>query len=97
MVSIIEPLKMTVDSHVTIIRPKNIHTAYYIGCLLLNSENDFVAMAHGSTGQTELPRELVQSYKFILPNDDIIKSFNDIVEPMFKQIIINQNVLTIFH
>lgn len=86
-----EPEKMTVDSHVTIIRPKNIHTAYYIGCLLLNSENDFVAMAHGSTGQTELPRELVQSYKFILPNDDIIKSFNDIVEPMFKQIIINQN------
>lgn len=86
-----EPQKMTVDSHVTIIRPKNIHTAYYIGCLLLNSENDFVAMAHGSTGQTELPRELVQSYKFILPNDDIIKSFNDIVEPMFKQIIINQN------
>lgn len=86
-----EPEKMTVDSHVTIIRPKNIHTAYYIGCLLLNSENDFVAMAHGSTGQTELPRELVQSYKFILPNDDIIKSFNDIVKPMFKQIIINQN------
>lgn len=48
--------RVTVDSHVTIVRPAYEALVEYLGCWALSSEDQFESMAKGSTGQTELPR-----------------------------------------
>ena len=48
---------MTVDSHVTIVRPKIPILQSYIGFWGLSHESEIEAQHTGSTGQTELPRD----------------------------------------
>lgn len=48
---------MTVDSHVTIVRPINEVDKEYIGYALANKQSQIEALAQGSTGQTELSRD----------------------------------------
>lgn len=86
-----EPKNLTVDSHVTIVRPNSGLLICYIGCLLMGHELDFVAMERGSTGQTELPRELVQSYEILRPDEETLIKFNAVVKPLFDLIVSNQN------
>ena len=85
-----QPQNMTVDSHVTIVRPKHELLVYYLGCLLTGRECEFVEMERGSTGQTELPRESVQKYEVLLPDNAILKRFNDLVRPIFQLLVQNQ-------
>ena len=85
-----QPQNMTVDSHVTIVRPKHELLVYYLGCLLTGREHEFVEMERGSTGQTELPRESVQKYEVVLPDDTILKRFNDLMCPIFQLLVQNQ-------
>lgn len=85
-----QPQNMTVDSHVTIVRPKHELLVYYLGCLLTGREYEFVKMERGSTGQTELPRESVQKYEVLLPDDAILKRFNDLMRPIFQLLVQNQ-------
>ena len=85
-----QPQNMTVDSHVTIVRPKHELLVYYLGCLLTGREYEFVKMERGSTGQTELPRESVQKYEVLLPDDAILKRFNDLMSPIFQLLVQNQ-------
>lgn len=85
-----QPQNMTVDSHVTIVRPKHELLVYYLGCLLTGREYEFVEMERGSTGQTELPRESVQKYEVLLPDDAILKRFNDLMRPIFQLLVQNQ-------
>lgn len=85
-----QPQNMTVDSHVTIVRPKHELLVYYLGCLLTGREYEFVEMERGSTGQTELPRESVQKYEVLLPDNAILKRFNDLMRPIFQLLVQNQ-------
>lgn len=53
-----------VDSHITIIRPKNgFFIPKYFAYLIGTCESDFVTMATGTSGQTELPRSLLNEYE----------------------------------
>lgn len=85
-----EANNMTVDSHVTIVRPKDPILQSYIGFWGLSHENEIEAQHTGSTGQTELPRDRVKAMELPLPDEDTLSKFNELVIPMTSTVISNQ-------
>ncbi len=85
-----DPINMTVDSHVTIVRPNTEKLIYYIGLWGILHEREIESLHTGSTGQTELPRDRVKSIELILPDDNTLERFNSVVEPITELIISNQ-------
>ena len=81
---------MTVDSHVTIVRPKAPILQRYIGFWGLSHESEIEAQHTGSTGQTELPRDRVKAMELPLPDEDTLSKFNELVIPMTDAVISNQ-------
>lgn len=81
---------MTVDSHVTIVRPKTPILQSYIGFWGLSHESEIEAQHTGSTGQTELPRDRVKAMELTLPDEDTLSKFNELVIPMTDAVISNQ-------
>lgn len=84
------PENMTVDSHVTIVRPKDPHLLFYIGLWGISHEREIEALHTGSTGQTELPRERVKAMELRLPDNDTLARFNAVISPIVSLIITNQ-------
>ena len=84
------PENMTVDSHVTIVRPKGPHLLFYIGLWGISHEREIEALHTGSTGQTELPRERVKAMELRLPDNDTLARFNAVISPIVSLIITNQ-------
>ena len=84
---------MTVDSHVTIVRPKDSILQNYIGFWGLSHESEIEAQHTGSTGQTELPRDRVKSMKLPLPDEDTLRKFNGLIMPMTSAVVSNQERL----
>lgn len=84
------PENMTVDSHITIVRPKNQQLIFYIGLWGLSHEREIEALHTGSTGQTELPRDRVRALELRIPDNDMLTRFNSVIEPMVSEIIVNQ-------
>lgn len=85
-----QPKNLTVDSHVTIIRPINENMIFYIGIWGILHENVFESLHTGSTGQTELPRERLKSLELLLPDAKLLNGFNALISPMVSAIISNQ-------
>lgn len=85
-----EANNMTVDSHVTIVRPKDSILQSYIGFWGLSHESEIEAQHTGSTGQTELPRDRVKAMELSLPDEDTLSKFNELVIPMTSTVISNQ-------
>ena len=85
-----EANNMTVDSHVTIVRPKDPILQSYIGFWGLSRESEIEAQHTGSTGQTELPRDRVKAMELPLPDEDTLSKFNELVIPMTSTVISNQ-------
>ena len=84
------PENMTVDSHVTIVRPKNQLLLFYIGLWGISHEREIEALHTGSTGQTELPRDRVKTMELRLPDNDTLTRFNVVIAPMVSAIVVNQ-------
>ena len=84
------PDKMTVDSHVTIVRASRDDLKYYIGLWGITHEREIEALHTGSTGQTELPRDRVKAMPIILPDSDTLASFNAAINPIVMMVISNQ-------
>ncbi len=60
----------TVDSHVTIIRPKSqILDKDYFGIVLKDLENIFISLSSGTSGQTELSREAIKNIAICYPDN----------------------------
>ena len=85
-----EANNMTVDSHVTIVRPKDPILQSYIGFWGLSHESEIEAQHTGSTGQTELPRDRVKAMELPLPDEDTLSKFNELIIPMTSTVISNQ-------
>lgn len=81
---------MTVDSHVTIVRPKAPILQSYIGFWGLSHESEIEAQHTGSTGQTELPRDRVKAMELTLPDEDTLSKFNELVIPITEAVVSNQ-------
>lgn len=75
-----ESSDITVDSHITIMRPKNDALIYYLGTLCQMLQSTFENMQTGSTAQTDLPRERLKAMILGLPNDEQLTAFNSIAE-----------------
>lgn len=84
------PKALTVDSHVTIVRPAREELIFYIGLWGILHEKEIESLHTGSTGQTELPRDRVKMLKLLIPDDSSLSRFNSIIAPMTSTIISNQ-------
>ena len=85
-----QPQNLTVDSHVTIVRPIKENLIFYIGLWGILHEREIESLHTGSTGQTELPRERVKALELLLPDDETLDRFNTLVAPMADAIVSNQ-------
>ena len=85
-----QPQNLTVDSHVTIVRPIKENLIFYIGLWGILHEREIESLHTGSTGQTELPRERVKALELLLPDDETLDRFNTLVAPMTDAIVSNQ-------
>lgn len=77
---------ITVDSHVTIVRPKRRNLNSYLGLWTISKEDEIESMASGSTGQTELSRERVKALTLFEPDNSALDTFANIIEPMTEMI-----------
>lgn len=84
------PQNMTVDSHITIVRPKSQQLIFYIGFWGILHEREIESLHTGSTGQTELPRELVKAIKIRMPDKETLANLNYMIEPLTSMIIAKQ-------
>jgi type I restriction enzyme S subunit len=82
---------VTVDSHVSIVRPSTPQYIYYLGLFVTGKEKEIEAMAVGSTGQTELSRERLGSLLLLQPKSEQLEEFNKLVEPLMTQIVTNNH------
>lgn len=80
------PQGLSVDSHVTIVRPILSEDRDYLGLSLFAMQPVFERLGTGSTNQTELARSAVQNQMLIWPPTDFRANFGRIVRPMRKLI-----------
>lgn len=85
-----EPKNLTVDSHITIVRPLREDLIFYIGLWGILHENMIESLHTGSTGQTELPREMVKAIELLLPDNETLNRFNAVIAPIAATIVLNQ-------
>lgn len=85
-----QPQNLTVDSHVTIVRPIRENLIFYIGLWGILHEREIESLHTGSTGQTELPRERVKALELLLPDNETLDSFNTLIAPIADAIVSNQ-------
>ena len=71
-----EPVGITADSHITIVRAKSPDLVDYIGTWGIMHEHDFELMATGSTGQTDLPRERLKAMPVVVPDTKTLSDFS---------------------
>ena len=83
----------TVDSHVTIVRPKKDCTCY-IGAILKSLQSELMDMGVGSTNQTELNRDLIKGISVVYPSDKVLNLFECSVNNWMslKQKLVSQNI-----
>src|SRR5699024_121267 len=84
------PHNLTVDSHITIVRPATRNLIFYIGLWGMLHEKEIEALHTGSTGQTELPRDRVKAMELLLPDSETLDRFNTIISPIADMIVSNQ-------
>ncbi|MEK7258615.1 MAG: restriction endonuclease subunit S [Pseudomonadota bacterium] len=81
------PEPMVCDSHVTVVRADtNAISKLYLASLLLTHEAFIEASGAGSTGQTELRKEVIQGIMFSKPSAPLLEKFDSILGPLSDQI-----------
>lgn len=85
-----QPQNLTVDSHVTIVRPAKENLIFYIGLWGTLHEKEIESLHTGSTGQTELPRDRIKMMELLLPDNETLDRFNAVIAPMATAIVSNQ-------
>ena len=73
---------VAIDSHITVVRTSIPLYRHYVGRNLLSRQLEIENMAVGSTGQTELPRDRVKAMPIIIPSNNAMENFNELIEPM---------------
>lgn len=86
-----QPQNITVDSHVTVVRPAKENLIFYIGLWGVLHEREIESLHTGSTGQTELPKERVKALELHLPDNGTLDRFNTLIAPMATAIVSMQN------
>lgn len=84
-----KPKNLTVDSHITVVRPANRNLNFYVGFWAMAHEKEIEALHTGSTGQTELPRGRIKEMKLFLPDNFTLSNYNVLISPITANIISN--------
>jgi type I restriction enzyme S subunit len=77
---------LTVDSHVTIVRPQNASSQPWFGLQMLQRQTELEAMGVGSTGQTELGRQAIGQLTVLKPTSATLNRFADRVWPLLQPV-----------
>jgi type I restriction enzyme S subunit len=83
----------TVDTHVTIVRPKPDISILYFGMAVMEWEPRFSTMGRGATNQTELSPAAIGEVEILLPHQTVLRAFDEIAAPIFTQVsnLVSQN------
>lgn len=78
-----EKLKtVTVDTHVSIVRPGYASDIDYLGLALVDMESHFASLGAGATGQTELRRDRIGETHIVMPAAELRMQFSELVKPI---------------
>lgn len=77
---------LTVDSHVTIVRPNSRVRPHLFGIAMLDKQGFIGTLGRGATGQTELSRDDVGDIEFILAPSPLQDEFEAYAEQIARQI-----------
>lgn len=76
----------TFDSHVTLVRAKKNVSKQFLYGALKNTQTWFMNMGIGSTNQQELYISLIRKTKLLVPTDNLMKDYENIVKPIHDNI-----------
>jgi len=88
----IEEKSVIVDSHVTVVRGKNIEQSLFLTMLLLQRQGEIESLGEGSTGQTELSRKILGDLEIIFPSEKLINQFFISSLSLFKRKWLNEKI-----
>jgi type I restriction enzyme S subunit len=83
----------TVDTHVTIVRPKPGIPIHYFGMAVMAWEAQFSTMGRGATNQTELSATTIGETEIVMPSNTLLEQFELFAEPIYQQVtnLVTQN------
>ena len=76
----------TVDTHVTIVRPKEGIGRHYFGLAVMEWEPRFSTMGKGATNQTELSPAAIGNTVIVTPSHTLLEQFELFAEPLYEQV-----------
>ena len=78
--------RFTVDTHVTIVRPKSDIPTHYFGLAVMEWEPRFSTMGRGATNQTELSPTAIAETPILLPTASLLEEFEAFADPIYEQV-----------
>lgn len=80
-----EPKKLTYDSNMTLVRPKEDYLIDYVYAFLSTKEDYFVGISQGSTNQTRLYCSMIRPLRVIKPANDVLIDYQNKMKPINAQ------------
>lgn len=81
---LLEDVDVTVDTHVTIVRPTREHANPWFGLSMIGRQAEFEQLSTGSTGQTELRRHDIGRMTVLIPPEAHRSAFASFVGPQLE-------------
>lgn len=85
----INPEPCQTNQQINTIVPKNSFLKYYLYYLAISMKETFLATASGGTATLNMNTSQFSNLNAIMPSDDILKKFDEIVSPMMAKILEN--------
>lgn len=85
----INPEPCQTNQQINTIVPKNNFLKYYLYFLAISMKETFLATASGGTATLNMNTSQFSNLNAIMPSDDILKEFDEIVSPMMAKILEN--------
>jgi type I restriction enzyme S subunit len=85
----INPKPCQTNQQINTIVPKNDFLKYYLYFLAISMKETFLATASGGTATLNMNTSQFSNLSSIMPSDDILKRFDEIVSPMLTKILEN--------
>lgn len=85
----INPEPCQTNQQINTIVPKNSFLKYYLYFLAISMKETFLATASGGTATLNMNTSQFSNLNAIMPSDDILKEFDEVVSPMMAKILEN--------
>ncbi|KAB7731918.1 restriction endonuclease subunit S [Rudanella paleaurantiibacter] len=78
------PERTVIDTHVTVVRANHVINYCYLASFFLTKESQIESSGAGSTGQTELRRQVLEDLKLIIPSKELLELYETQYKPILK-------------